>query len=69
MISAATKQLIADNRQRYYDALKAADFDRYRKAIQSAEAVTLEHHLSQKVAVEIEAAVIFAVCDALGVTP
>jgi nucleoside phosphorylase len=63
------KQKIADNRQRFYDALKAADFLRYRNAIHSAEAVTLQFDLPQKVAVEIEAAVVFAVCDALGVEP
>ena len=62
-------QRMAANRQRFYDALKAADFERYRKAIHSAEAITLNHHLPTKVAIDIEAAVVFAVCDALGVKP
>jgi hypothetical protein len=58
---------IAANRERIYQALRVADFGRYTRAIQSAEAVTLNHNLPAKVAVAIEAAVVLSVADALGI--
>jgi hypothetical protein len=65
----SVKQLIADNREKIYRALKIHDFQRYRDAIQSAEAVSLTFDLPQNVAAEIEAAVVLSVADALGVKP
>lgn len=61
------EERIAANRERIYNLLKAADFTRYRNAIQSAEAVTLNHNLPPKVAVAIEAAVVLSVAEALGI--
>lgn len=68
-MSAGLAERVSANRERFYRALKASDFDLYRRCIQSAEAITLNHDLSHKVAVEIEAAVVFAACDALGLKP
>jgi len=64
-----TKQLISEHRERVYRELRVRDFDRYRRAIQAAEAVTLTFHLPQNVAVEIESAVVLSVADALGIEP
>lgn len=61
------RERIAANRHRIYEALRIADFERYRRAIQSAEAVTLNFDLPQRVAVEIESAVVLSVADALGI--
>ena len=52
------RERIAAARQKTYDQLKAWDFDLYRQSIQAAEAVTFNHNLPQKVAVDIEAAVV-----------
>jgi hypothetical protein len=62
-----TSALIAAHREKVYRALKERDFDLYRRSIQAAEAVTLTFDLPQRVAVELEAAVVLMVADALGV--
>lgn len=61
------KQLLSESRERIYRELKARDFDRYTRAIQAAEAVTLTFGLSNSIAVEIESAVVLSVADALGI--
>jgi hypothetical protein len=45
---------IAVARQRAYDALKAHDLDLYRRCIQGAEAVTLNHNLGSRAASDCE---------------
>ena len=60
---------LSANREQFYRALKSADFELYRRCIQGAEAITLNHNLPNKVAVEIEVAVVFAACDALRLKP
>lgn len=61
------KERLAEMHQRFYDALKASHPDRYTMAIQTAEAVSLNHRLSHKAARDVEIAVVMAVCDVLGV--
>jgi hypothetical protein len=59
------ERLISERRDRIYKALKMHDFDLYRRCIQAAEAVSLNHHFYGKVAADIESAVVLMVADAL----
>jgi len=60
------KQLVAHYREEQYRALKAKDFDLYRRSIQAAEAVSLNYNLPHHIAADIESAVVLMVADALG---
>ena len=62
-----TRKLLSDYRERVYRALKERDFELYRKCIQSAEAVSINHNAGPRLAADIEAAVIMQVADAIGV--
>lgn len=52
-----------------YSNLKTVRPDLYHEAINSAEAVTIEHNLFMNVAVSIEAATIYCMALAIGVLP
>ena len=62
-----TRQLLSDYRERVYRALKDHDFELYRKCIQSAEAVSINHNANHRLAADIEAAVVMQVAEAIGV--
>jgi hypothetical protein len=61
------ESLIRASRSRIYKALKEANPERYRDAINAAECVILNHNLPPKAAVDVEAAVVLSVASALGV--
>ena len=63
------EEKLRHTRQRYYNALRQHNQERFYKCIASAESVTLTHDLTPKAAVAVEWAVIASVCDALGITP
>lgn len=60
---------IAAMRSAHYDLLKAHDFDLYRRTIESAGAVILNHRLTGDAAVDVEALAVLCVCGALGLRP
>lgn len=62
-----TKTLISKRRERVYLALKAYDFDLYRRCIHAGEAVSLTHGAGHRLAADIEAAIVLTVADAFGV--
>lgn len=68
MTDAATiRDRIGSSRARIYRALKEADPIRYREAITVAECLIINHRLPPQAAVDVEAAVVLAVANALGV--
>lgn len=67
--TARLNELLASSRERIYRALKDHDPQVFSDAIRSAEAVSLNHNLPHKVAVDIEAAVVLSVAQALRLKP
>ncbi len=61
------RERIGSSREKIYRALKDADPARYRDAINTAEAVTINHGLPPRAAADVEAAVVLSVANALGV--
>lgn len=68
MLSALDRR-IAESRERFYTLLRERDPERYRRAIDAAQCVILNHRLEGRAAVDTEAAVVLAVCDALNLKP
>lgn len=65
----ALEQRIAKSRERHYALLRERDPERYRRAIEAAQCVILNHRLEGRAAVDTEAMVVLAVCDALNLKP
>ena len=53
----------------FYNALKSHDMCLFRRCVQCGEGVALSHNLELKVASDIEVAIVYSVCDALGLEP
>jgi hypothetical protein len=60
---------VAKDWKRWYAALRAADEDVYRKAIQYAEAVSLNHGLDDKAAAACEVSHVALACELLHIKP
>lgn len=58
-----------DNWEKYYSLLRKHDPDLFRRTLEAGEGVSLKHGLGHKVAADVEVAIVFAVCDALDITP
>ena len=62
-----TRDVARDARQKkMYLALKEADFELYRAAIEAAEAITMNFNLSLKAAVAVEEATIYCASKGKG---
>lgn len=59
------KERIAAMRAIRYRALKLYNLDLYRRTIEGAQAVILNHRLQGEAAVDCEAMAVLAVCDAV----
>ena len=59
--------MISDNWEDWYRALKRHDYEIYQKAINYAEANTLNFRLPTKVGAEIERTMVMFACEILGV--
>ena len=55
--------------ERWYATLRNADPEAYRKAIQYAEGVSLNHNLPDKAAAACEVSHVMLACELLGIQP
>ena len=54
---------------KWYRALKAVEPDAYKKAVEYAQGVSLNHQLPLKVSADIEIASVMLACELLGIRP
>lgn len=53
----------------FYGALKAQNYEVYRKAINYASGISLNNYLSLRAAAEIERTLVFFACELLNIEP
>lgn len=58
-----------DEWKKWYGALKATHPDEFANAIKFGEGVSITHNLPNKIAADIECALVMQACDLLGIRP